>query len=73
MQGEIIMGLQYILGIDLEISSIGTARFKIKPEATDLNDINSFENILDAGGRICSCLKGAETRRIARNQRSHKT
>lgn len=66
------MGLRYVLGIDLGISSIGTALFKIKPEATDLNDIDSFESILDAGVRICSCPEGAEARRIARNQRTHK-
>lgn len=63
---------RYILGIDLGISSIGTALFKIKQDAKDLNDIHSFECILDAGVRICSCPEGAQARRIARNQRTNK-
>lgn len=66
------MKLRYVLGIDLGISSIGTALFKIKKDAADLNDINSFECILDAGVRICSCPEGAEARRIARGQRTGK-
>lgn len=66
------MALRYILGIDLGISSIGTALFKILPDATDLNDIHSFEKILDAGVRICACPEGAEKRRLLRGQRNAK-
>ncbi len=66
------MALRYILGIDLGISSIGTALFKILPGATDLNDIHSFEKILDAGVRICSVTEGAVNRRILRSQRNAK-
>lgn len=66
------MALRYILGIDLGVSSIGTALIKISPEAKDLNDINSYEKILDAGVRICSCPEGAEKRRILRSQRKSK-
>lgn len=66
------MALRYILGIDLGISSIGTALFKILPEATDLNDIHSFEKILDAGVRICPVSEGAANRRILRSQRNAK-
>lgn len=62
------MALRYILGIDLGISSIGTALFKILPQATDLNDINSYEKILDAGVRICPVSEGAANRRILRSQ-----
>lgn len=71
MQG-VFMALRYILGIDLGISSIGTALFKILPGATDLNDIHSFEKILDAGVRICSVTEGAVNRRILRSQRNAK-
>lgn len=66
------MALRYILGIDLGISSIGTALFKILPEAKDLNDIHSFEKILDAGVRICPVAEGATNRRTFRSQRNAK-
>ena len=66
------MALRYILGIDLGISSIGTALVKILPQATDLNDINSYEKILDAGVRICPVSEGAAKRRILRSQRNAK-
>lgn len=66
------MALRYILGIDLGISSIGTALFKILPEATDLNDIHSFEKILDAGVRVCPVSEGAAIRRSFRSQRNAK-
>lgn len=66
------MALRYILGIDLGISSIGTALFKIFPDAKDLNDIQSFEKILDAGVRICPVSEGAANRRILRSQRNAK-
>lgn len=66
------MALRYILGIDLGISSIGTALFKILPDAADLNDIHSFEKILDAGVRICPVSEGAANRRILRSQRNAK-
>ncbi len=71
MQG-VFMALRYILGIDLGISSIGTALFKIFPDAKDLNDIQSFEKILDAGVRICPVSEGAANRRILRSQRNAK-
>lgn len=66
------MALRYILGIDLGIGSIGTALFKILPEAVDLNDIHSYEKILDAGVRICPVSEGAANRRIFRGQRNAK-
>lgn len=71
MQG-VFMALRYILGIDLGIGSIGTALFKILPEAKDLNDIHSYEKILDAGVRICPVSEGAANRRIFRSQRNAK-
>lgn len=66
------MALRYILGIDLGISSIGTALFKILPQAADLNDIHSYEKILDAGVRICPVSEGAANRRLLRSQRNAK-
>lgn len=63
---------RYVLGIDLGISSIGTALFNVTPHATDLNDIEAFDCILDAGVRICSVPLGAAERRGFRLQRVHK-